>query len=858
MRARRPARRATRRSRSTRRAARRTCSCSGSRRRTNPTTFDVENRLWPRPQDPNVDGAGGHRSAASCCATTSSSSRRCSRSRAPAACAAGEPGERHALPYPNEYLYSSQRPQAIYRLRLRYESEGGREPATIALGSLQLRPGSERLTAYGPRARARASTTRSTTTSARSRSCSRRALFPTPTAVTVRYEENPLFVTQPTSVFGARGGVPDARGHRSTSPRISQSQRSTLQPPAARLRAGGRARGGRRRRPRRGTRRCSRAPRRASRVVARAALAGDTTPMPAARITLHGEFAASKPRARARSRRTSSRSRARAGLSLPLERGAWYFVEPAADGRRAAQRGWRRAAHARPRGDARVAEQRHAARRRARRSPTRITDIDPPSGSRAAGFVPPEPVLWLTLYPLRVGGLPRGDADGGAERRRASAGRWRERADRAALALDPHGAQPGRRRPVARRDARVLRARARPDDARRGAQPDARVRLRRRLGELGRVRAGDADRRAARRRPPASTRSTAGAASPASTALDTERDPLSRVFNAAVNDRRPAGRPRGRRWSSSTAARRAGARASGVPLCRAQLGAHPRVSATRGELHGAEQPARRGGHRPGRAAQPRPTRGPTRERIRRFVVDLSDPRASSRASNCGACQRRPGDARRRRAAPARRRAAVLGAGARPVPRADRLDRRLQRAPRARAAPDDGLRRATSRTTRSRRIALARLRLVGAPWLRRTDRAADRHRAATRPARSASFVVACVVGTQDSTARVPYQPPPGVTERPTQRRTGLETDAGAGERALAAPAGRRAGRRRSRAYERAEAYFRFPEGAKNLMTLPPAAPLDARRAAAGGGRTGSCNAFVKLGRDENNFYCTARR
>src|SRR5205085_6742527 len=31
----------------------------GLAERTNPSTFDVTNRLWPRPQDPNVGAAGG-------------------------------------------------------------------------------------------------------------------------------------------------------------------------------------------------------------------------------------------------------------------------------------------------------------------------------------------------------------------------------------------------------------------------------------------------------------------------------------------------------------------------------------------------------------------------------------------------------------------------------------------------------------------------------------------------------------------------------------------------------------------------------------------------------------------------------
>ena len=39
-----------------------------------------------------------------------------------------------------------------------------------------------------------------------------RGLFPTPTSVTVRFEENPVFVQQPTWVFGGAAEFPTSAG----------------------------------------------------------------------------------------------------------------------------------------------------------------------------------------------------------------------------------------------------------------------------------------------------------------------------------------------------------------------------------------------------------------------------------------------------------------------------------------------------------------------------------------------------------------------------------------------------------------------------------------------------------------------
>jgi cell surface protein SprA len=70
------------------------------------------------------------------------------------------------------------------------------------------------------------------------------------------------------------------------------------------------------------------------------------------------------------------------------------------------------------------------------------------------------------------------------------------------------------------------------------------------------------------------------------------------------------------------------------------------------------------------------------------------------------------------------------------------------------------------------LPLARLRFVGSPWIKRSDRAV-RGIAGDDPAQG--FVITSVIGTQDrDTLRgIDYEPPPGVTDEAERQQTGLE-------------------------------------------------------------------------------------
>ncbi|MFP5354838.1 MAG: hypothetical protein ACLGIK_06730, partial [Gemmatimonadota bacterium] len=144
--------------------------------------------------------------------------------------------------------------------------------------------------------------------------------------------------------------------------------------------------------------------------------------------------------------------------------------------------------------------------------------------------------------------------------------------------------------------------------------------------------------------------------------------------------------------------------------------------------------------------------------------------------------------------------------------------------------------------------VARLRVVGAAWLKRSDRALEGI-AGAQSSLGGGAVIASVIGTQDrdSTRGVFYDPPPGVAEVADQPSSVFGAQrVQINERSLrllatALPLG-----------GRAEAFFRFPEGQRNFMGY-----RELRMWARGRGRgweaNGDLQVFVKIGRDGDNFY-----
>jgi len=144
------------------------------------------------------------------------------------------------------------------------------------------------------------------------------------------------------------------------------------------------------------------------------------------------------------------------------------------------------------------------------------------------------------------------------------------------------------------------------------------------------------------------------------------------------------------------------------------------------------------------------------------------------------------------------------------------------------------------------VPIARLRLTGAPWLKRAESGI---RGIGAEVNGSGFVNAGVIGTQDRNlaSGISYESPPGVIDAPDTKRSQFQTARlQINERSLRLTAGDLG------QYDRAEAYVRFPDGEKNFMAYKELR-LWARGVRNGWGPSGDLQFFVKIGRDPNNFY-----
>jgi cell surface protein SprA len=140
--------------------------------------------------------------------------------------------------------------------------------------------------------------------------------------------------------------------------------------------------------------------------------------------------------------------------------------------------------------------------------------------------------------------------------------------------------------------------------------------------------------------------------------------------------------------------------------------------------------------------------------------------------------------------------------------------------------------------------ISRFRFVGASWLKRSDRTLT---GIAGERTGGGRVFAGVVGTQDSLSALGYQSPPGVVDEADRKLTGLENQRIViNERSLRLTATSLA------PLERAEAVYKFPEGARNFRQYRELR-LWARGRGSGWGQDGQLEFFVKLGRDANSFY-----
>ncbi|MEQ1693510.1 MAG: cell surface protein SprA, partial [Gemmatimonas sp.] len=368
---------------------------------TNPTAFDVENRVWPRPSDPIYSAASGGRDKLIRDYFVVFPSVQ-PFARAGLAQPSANPANDTLYRYPNEYLYSAQRPQAIYRMVVRYLSEGGASQYSVRLNSMQVRPNSERVSIEGRElvrdADYKIEYELGTISFARGDT-----LFPRPRQVSVRYEENPLFASAPITILGFASQFPLENGQLSFTA-ISQQQRSGYnRPPLGFEPIGSLVAGVNGNMTWDATL--------LNRLVRKLPFGAGTT---RSRLAVQGEFAMSKPQPNSAGQAYVESFEGDAGLGISLSEAAWYVSSRPALG--SVLPGLIGASTLNLNRAGTIAYQNNGVDGVGNYVQYSINQIDPAVRDTGGGIQPAEQLLWMTLYPLRTGGIF--DFEPGTGRRR--------------------------------------------------------------------------------------------------------------------------------------------------------------------------------------------------------------------------------------------------------------------------------------------------------------------------------------------------------------------------------------------------------------------------------------------------------
>jgi cell surface protein SprA len=776
----------------------------------NPSAFDVDNRLWPRPGDP-IAAIGG------------TASLRVIRDqfvvlpslhpfgRDGLAQPAGIPSNDAIYLTPGEYLYSPQHPPSVFVIRMTYESDGGGDGGTLALGTVQVRPFSERITLENGTALKRDADYRVDYDIGLVSFLHADTLFRAPRNVTVRFEENPLFATSPTSILGIASTVPLKYGDLNFIA-ISQRQTSTFtRPPLGYEQQSALIAG------------VNGAFDFNAPALARLAgrLPGADAKAPA-RVRIDAEFATSRPQPNGAGQAFVESFEGEGGAAVPLADPNWYLSSQPALGSRLAGRigGATTLDLARA---ATFAWQNNGNDPAGKPVSFTLQQIDPLTNIVGAGLQQPEQVLWLTLYPLSIGGAysDRAKKYEWLVSNAPAGRRWRS----VRQPLGPSGTD------LSRVENVEFWALVDTAGARRKRNPAVVLDF----GDVSEntVATGPTQLTVQPASGGADTLFTGRAVYGRDT-LQSERDPFSRAFNQEKNDvglpgdlipRLPFTSPAGSSVLTNYAmCSRGNQRLALVgdtkTNCTVNNGRLDEWDLDGDNVLNFDSSRREA------------------EKLFRYAVDLGDPKSWTRV---GGCQTSPIDS--------------LG------PSGNRLCWVLVRVPFG--APLDTVNggpsvqrvRALRLTMVSgealgddefTRVPIARLRLVGAPWLKRSDRTI----AGIAGARTgAGTVRASPIGTQDADSLngLGYQSPPGVTDQADKVLSGLES-----QRIVINERSMRITATQLGRFERAEAYFRFPEGPKNFMQYRELR-IWARGRGDGWGPNGELQFFVKLGRDADNFY-----
>jgi hypothetical protein len=767
----------------------------------NPSAFDIENRLWPRPSDPNVA-----RNAAQAGAKLIRDYFVVFPSLRPFADSglADPPNPLNDSLYrtPYEDLFTQRRPPTQYRLRARYAAEGGGDVGTLALGGVQIRQGSERLTLDGvPLVRdvdyrvdyelGRVTFNRPDT------------LFARPRRVTVQYEENPIFAAQPTSILGLAAEFPTETGRLSFTA-LAQRQKTSFNRPPLGFEPASSLVGG-------VTAQFSFPSDALTRVLDRLPFVDATQQ---SRIDVQGEFAASRPQPNAAGVAYVETFEGEGGITILLTEQAWRLgSRPYAPGGLQI-------------GGSPYHFELDSAAGVAWQNLVRVGDVAlqffPEQVDTAFKFVggafrAPEVILWSTVYPSGIEGFlsPRGDAPPEyLWRTPARAGRrWRSLMQ----PLSQSGID------LTRVEQIEFWTMIETDPARRERNPTLVLDF------------GDISENAVSFRPetlfvsaPDST--FTGRALTGYDVMNSERDEITRSFDAARND---IGLPSDRADTLIRVSDGLTERLLDVELCRGESV----ISELGDTRHNCSVGNRRLDEEDLDLDGVLNMSGPenSNERLMRYVIDLSDPQSITKT---GLCHPHPSD--RDRTGPRSFCWALVRvslASAQLIN--DPLVRRVRS---ARLTWVSGDAADTSFTY----VPISRFRLLGAPWVKRGSTPIAGI-AGVRETGS-GFVQATVIGTLDAgTAGVGYQPPPGVAEVPPER-----TDDVSIERTQVNEKSLRLLTTGLDLYERAEAYYRFPEGDKSFMGYR-SLHVWARGRGKGWGTSGDLQFYVRMGRDADNFY-----
>lgn len=798
----------------------------GLAQRTNTSAFDVENRLWPRTGDPNqaANAGGGSTKLIRDYFVVFPSLQ-------PFADAglANPPDPVNDSLYrtPDDDLYSQRRPPTQYRLSARYQADGGGDVGVIALGAIQLRQGSERIIMGGvPLVRDvdyRVDYELGQLTFLRPDT-----LFRTAKQVAVRYEENPLFASAPTSIFGIASEFPFQNGQVNFVA-ISQSQKTTFNrpplgfEPASSLVAGINGAFGWE----------SDA---LTRALDRMPMLETTTP---SFISVQGEIATSRPQPNAAGQAYVESFEGEGGIPMSLSELAWRVgSQPAVPGgativagvpfdfdtSTASTLAWQNLAA--------VRDTINNVTNPIQFFPEQIDTTITFTGSQA--FRTPEQVLWMTLYPLSVGGAfcnicARSDfkwkLPGLAGRR------WRSLSQ----TLSPSGVDLSR---VENLDFWVLI-----DTSTFGRRANPAL-----IFDFGDVSENSvsivpetlvvqtvADTLSNGNLRQRQDSTFLGRRIEGFGVMNSERDQVTKSFDHVRDD---TGLPGDVADSLFVVHVDSGFQVMRYdqPICRhdgltLQLLGDTKNNCTRGNRQLNEEDLDLDG-----VLNLAPSQRDS-ERLLRYVIDLSD---AAMYNRFGRCLSSVTDS-------------ITGAGS-----FCWVNIRVPFGAPTETVNDPLVRRIKSlRLTMVSsplagedltQVPIARLKLVGSPWVKRGDRAIGGVGGSREEGNG--FMIATVIGTQDRDSRsggLFYESPPGVTDQADNKQSDFEQGiVQINEKSMRLVAGD------IPLFARAEAFYRFPEGEKSFMGYKELR-VWARGRNKGWGPAGDMNFYIKIGRDQDNFY-----